>query len=148
MRDIVSNGAAADTDTSSLAVCIVTTGLLHSRSSVSDFREATDVDSFVNYYGQTESLSISCGALEAERQPNFIGTPTSVVETKLVDPDTGREPGPRNTEELCIRGDVVSPYWNRNRKAMKSFSDGWLHTGDHIRVDTDGSLYFQERLSE
>jgi long-chain acyl-CoA synthetase len=149
VRDVVSNGAAADTDTSSLDECIVTTGLLRSRSSVSDFREATDVDSFINYYGQTESLSISRGALEAERQPNFIGTPTSVVETKLVDPDTGRELGPGNAGELCIRGDVVSPgYWNRNRKAMKSFSDGWLHTGDRIRIDDDGSMYFQERLAD
>lgn len=149
VRDVVSNGSAADTDTSSLAVCIVTTGLLRSQSTVSGFRAATDVDSLINYYGQTESLSISRGTLAEGQQPNFIGTPTSVVETKLVDPDTGRELGPGNAGELCIRGDVVSlGYWNRNRKATSSFTDGWLQTGDRVRVTAEGSMYFQERLTD
>ncbi|MBX0288600.1 long-chain fatty acid--CoA ligase [Haloarcula salinisoli] len=148
MRETIEVDDEAVSDTSSLEICMVTTGLLRSKSTFTDFEATYDVDNVINYYGQTESLAVSMGTLSADTQPNYIGQPADVLETKLVDPSTGRELPPGNDGELLLRGDVVTPgYWNRHITASELFTDGWLRTEDRIQQDEDGNFYFLERLS-
>ncbi len=46
------------------------------------------------------------------------------------------EPG-----ELWVRGgNVALGYWNNEKATRETFVDGWLHTGDHFKIDRDGFL--------
>ncbi|KAG9316024.1 hypothetical protein JVU11DRAFT_3686 [Chiua virens] len=51
--------------------------------------------------------------------------------------------------ELHVRGGSVSLGYLLNQKATdETFKDGWLHTGDRIRIDADGVLYFEDRAKD
>ena len=57
--------------------------------------------------------------------------------------DDGTEANIDEHGELWLRGDSVAlGYWNNEKASKETFVDGWLHTGDKFRVDTDGNFWF------
>ncbi|KAI6098229.1 hypothetical protein F5141DRAFT_1190829 [Pisolithus sp. B1] len=51
--------------------------------------------------------------------------------------------------ELHVRGGCVSPgYWKDEAATKAAFEDGWLRTGDRIRIDANGVLYFEDRAKD
>ena len=61
--------------------------------------------------------------------------------TRLADPD--------RTGELWIKGpNVVRGYWHRNEDTARSFTDGWLHTGDVARIDDEGFVHIVDRTKD
>lgn len=59
------------------------------------------------------------------------------AEAKIVK-DDGTLAGPNEPGELWLYGDSVAMGYWRNEKATKeTFVDGWLRSGDRIRVDED-----------
>ena len=57
--------------------------------------------------------------------------------------DDGTEANTDELGELWLRGDSVAlGYWNNEKASKETFVDGWLHTGDKFRVDTDGNFWF------
>jgi long-chain acyl-CoA synthetase len=89
-------------------------------------------------YGLTEtSPVISVNSLE-DNDPASVGIPLAGVEIAI-----GAE------EELLTRSPAVTKgYWN-NPEATSTIldADGWLHTGDQVRVQ-NGHLYITGRLKE
>ena len=70
------------------------------------------------------------------------------TEIKVVD-EAGAEVGVDAIGELWVRGPNVTPgYWERPEANADSFTDGWLHTGDAARVDTDGYVYIVDRWKD
>lgn len=60
------------------------------------------------------------------------------MEARIVRPD-GSLAGPNEAGELHIRGAGTALGYKGNEKATReTFVDGWLHTGDRMRVDEDG----------
>lgn len=54
------------------------------------------------------------------------------------------EPG-----ELHVRSGCVALGYRNNPKATnETFVDGWLRTGDRIRIDEDGVLFFEDRAKD
>ena len=98
-----------------------------------------------NMLGLTEAGSVLLISGDESDQPEkrrgSFGKPAPGFHAKIVDPDAD------GVGELCIRGPfVMQCYYQRSRE--ESFDvDGWLHTGDLVRADDDGFLYFVGRLS-
>lgn len=100
-------------------------------------------------YGLSESSPVAAfNHLEYERKPGSIGQPLPGVAMKVVD-DNGEEV-PRGKEgELLIRGhNVMKGYYKKPEETAKTVVNGWLHTGDIVRMDDEGYVYVVDRLKE
>jgi acyl-CoA synthetase (AMP-forming)/AMP-acid ligase II len=98
-----------------------------------------------NMLGMTEAGSIVLIDGDESDQPEArrgsYGRPAPGFETEILDP-YGSGSG-----ELCIRGPyVMQGYYGRSREECFD-PDGWFHTGDLVRTDADGFVYFVGRLS-
>jgi acyl-CoA synthetase (AMP-forming)/AMP-acid ligase II len=55
----------------------------------------------------------------------------------------------RTEGELVARGaNVTAGYWNRLQATAATIVDGWLHTGDVVRVDDAGRVHIIDRLKD
>jgi acyl-CoA synthetase (AMP-forming)/AMP-acid ligase II len=102
-----------------------------------------------NLLGMTETGSVllyGCGDTDLpERKRGTFGRPVPGIECRVVDPETGQgaEEG-----ELLVRGpNVMQGYYGRERSECFD-ENGWLHTGDRVRVDADGDYYFLGRSGD
>lgn len=111
----------------------------------------------VNIYGQTEQSGLAiCEPIDQQRRAGSLGKPLEqVVRWQLVpvDGNDTAEPLPPlsgQIGELWVRGDAVTPgYWQLPEvNAEKITADGWLRTGDLVREEADGYLYYLERSDD
>ena len=88
-------------------------------------------------FGQTECMGPIVSRKE-ERRIGSIGKPTVGVEVRVTDED-----------ELVVKAAGCSPgYYNMPEKTAETFVDGWVHTGDKIRIDEDGFYYITGRVKD
>lgn len=80
-----------------------------------------------------------------------IGRPGADLETKIAD-ETGAVVIPGTPGELVVRRAGANPrygffsHYNKNAEATaKAWKDGWFHTGDIVRADAEGNLFFVDR---
>ncbi len=104
-----------------------------------------------NMLGLTEAGSVLLISDDESDQPEArrgsFGKPAPGFQTKIVDPETGKQVGIGGVGELCIRGPfVMQGYYKRSREECFD-ADGWFHTGDLVLSDGEGFLYFVGRLS-
>jgi carnitine-CoA ligase len=85
------------------------------------------------------------GTLGSPRQHPALG---AVNEARVVG-DGGGECGPGETGELLLRNPVITPgYWGMPEETKATIVDGWLHTGDLVTVNADGTYTFVARRKE
>jgi acyl-CoA synthetase (AMP-forming)/AMP-acid ligase II len=104
-----------------------------------------------NMLGMTEAGSVLLLSGDETDQPESrrgsFGKPAPGFETKIIDPDAGTALGVNTIGELCIRGPyVMQGYYGRAREECFD-ADGWFHTGDLVRQDDDGFVYYLGRRS-
>ncbi len=118
------------------------------------FRHETGVP-ITEAYGLTEtgggthinlsSFSKITGFMPVEKFGS-IGIPLPDTEVRIVDLDTGREVAAGQEGELWVRGpQVMIGYWPQ---AGKGLVDGWLATGDVVRMEEDGYFYITDRVKD
>jgi acyl-CoA synthetase (AMP-forming)/AMP-acid ligase II len=94
---------------------------------------------FANVFGQTETLGAYTTLLPDDhrdpRRVGSVGLPLPGVEVRVVDPDTGAD----------VETGAVGELWVTTGHNV---SDGWLHTGDLARRDSDGYIYPSGRLTD
>ena len=70
------------------------------------------------------------------------------IEMKVVDEDDN-EVSPGGVGELCAKGEaVMQGYWRMPEETEKSMRGGWQHTGDLVRIDEEGFIYYVDRLKD
>lgn len=107
----------------------------------------------VQGYGLTETSPVTnCDFVEPERmRPGSVGPALADTEEKVVDLETGTREVPRGEiGELLIRGpQVMQGYFNNAQATRETLTeDGWLHTGDIVRMDPDGYVWVLDRKKE
>jgi acyl-CoA synthetase (AMP-forming)/AMP-acid ligase II len=94
---------------------------------------------FANVFGQTETLGAYTTLLpDDHRDPNRVGSvgrPLPGVEVRVVDPDSG----------IDVEAGTVGELWVNT---TQNVIEGWLHTGDLARQDSDGYIYPTGRLKD
>src|SRR5450432_2974179 len=85
------------------------------------------------------------GTLDKPRQHPRLGI---VNEVRVVDAD-GHDVDVAGTGELLLRNPVVTPgYWQMPEQTAETVVDGWLHSGDLVTANADGTLTFMSRVKE
>jgi len=101
-------------------------------------------------YGATETSSVSTSnsAEDYLTRTDSVGIAVPAVDLKVVDAD-GLTLPTGEVGELWIRGpNVVKGYWNNPEATAKSFTDGWYHTGDIVRMDAEGFVFLLDRAKD
>ena len=99
-----------------------------------------------NGFGLTETSSVSTFLPHeyANTRPETVGFAAPVVDVELCDVD--KETG---VGELLIRGqNIVKGYWSKPEATASTFVDGWLHSGDLAKIDTDGFVQIVDRKKD
>jgi acyl-CoA synthetase (AMP-forming)/AMP-acid ligase II len=93
-------------------------------------------------FGQTEVAGLAVLNGYGGRGIGNSGRPSPLVQVRILDGD-GRECPVGVAGEIVIRGDVVhAGYWNRPQLNAERMRDGWWHTTDLGRRETDGTIHF------
>ncbi|MCL2082018.1 MAG: AMP-binding protein [Oscillospiraceae bacterium] len=104
-------------------------------------------------FGQTEASPVCTQTTvddSLEKRVHTVGKTLPFMETKIIDPETGREAPSGVAGEFCVRGYNVMKGYYKLPEATKSAidSDGWLHTGDLATVDADGYYKITGRIKD
>ena len=102
----------------------------------------------VQIYGATETAPIAIyqTADIAFDSAGSIGREGSDCSIRLVDA-AGQDVDSGAVGEIWVKGDnILSHYWNNPDESMTHITDGWFHTGDMARQDTNGLYWFADRL--
>jgi long-chain acyl-CoA synthetase len=100
-------------------------------------------------YGLSEaSPVVTKNPLDGTRKAGSIGLPIPNVEVSIQD-DEGRELGPHQVGELCVRGgNVMQGYWRQPEETAKVMRGDWLLTGDIGYRDEEGYYYITDRKKD
>lgn len=105
----------------------------------------------VSGFGLTEaSPCVACNFVDnINFKDGTVGVPLPSTEIKIVDLQTGKEVGIGEEGNMWIRGPQVSKgYLNNPVENEKNFVDGWLISGDVVKIDEDGFLTIVGRVKE
>lgn len=92
-------------------------------------------------YGLTECAPLVAGNNDFYIKPDAVGLPIPNVSYKIDKPDN------TGVGEILVKGpNVMLGYYKNEAETAKVIQDGWFHTGDLGKVDSDGWLYITGRL--
>jgi acyl-CoA synthetase (AMP-forming)/AMP-acid ligase II len=101
-------------------------------------------------YGLSETTGPGCVHLGLENihKVGAIGLPGFDWEYQIV--DENRNPAPEGkTGELMVKGPgVMKEYYKNPDETAKTLFNGWLLTGDMVRVDEDGFIWLVDRKKD
>ena len=98
----------------------------------------------------------AAGMIVAHQEPRHVGQrcfgrPQDYVELRIVD-EAGQDLEPGQDGELLVRRRGADPrkgffsgYYKDPEATQEAWRGGWLHTGDVVRQEPDGSMFFVDR---
>ncbi|WP_250005990.1 AMP-binding protein [Actinoplanes sp. M2I2] len=104
-------------------------------------------------YGMTETSPVSTMTRPDDtlaRRTETVGRVMPHLESKVVDPDTGRPVPHGEPGELCTRGySVMLGYWNQADATAEAIDAArWMHTGDLATMDAEGYVNIVGRIKD
>ncbi len=118
---------------------------------VSGFRRRAPGVTWATYWGQSELSQLGVIGFFREpgdipeRDPRWIGRPAPHVDVRVVD---RRGDDSEVGELLCRSPGVMEGYYRDCEATAAVLRDGWLHTGDVVRLDSGGNLFFYDRVKD
>jgi len=119
--------------------------------------QATDFETrfgapLIQLYGMTETvLPPLINPLGEHRRWASVGQVLPGVAIRVLDP-AGEPVAPGSPGELVIGGvpgvDITAGYHERPAETAALLRDGWLHTGDVVRLDEQGRAFFVDRVKD
>ena len=108
---------------------------------------------FTIVFGQTECSPVAAMTMATDSiadKAGTIGLPLPNMETKIVNPDTGKLAAIGEIGEFCTRGyHVMLGYFEMPEATAAAIdADGWLHTGDLCAMDGRGYCTVEGRLKD
>ena len=149
-RRLVAHPGFDEADLGTLRQCHVYGGLIPKRA-VEKIRRAAPGVMWASYWGQSELSQLGSigffGSMDdvPEGDPRWIGVPVPHLEVRIVD-DGGADTD--IGELLCRSPSVMVGYYKDPEATAAVFRDGWLRTGDIVRKDEHGNLFFLDRIKD
>ncbi|BBX32915.1 putative fatty-acid-CoA ligase [Mycolicibacterium mageritense DSM 44476 = CIP 104973] len=115
-------------------------------SLVEELHAAFPSAKLMNGYGMTETASLITVLpdQDAVAHADSVGYAVPSVDLGIV--SSGDDP---HEGELVVRGaNVTNGYWNRPTANAETIIDGWLHTGDVVRIDDAGRVHVVDRMKD
>jgi len=137
-------------DVSSLRRCLTYGGTVP-KAMIDAWAVAAPEITWGTYWGQSELSQLgSVGWFKTlEDIPNgdasWIGKPVPQLEIRVVD-DNGDDAV--EGELICRSPSVMLGYLKDPERTAETVKGGWLHTGDLVRIDADGNLFFFDRKKD
>jgi crotonobetaine/carnitine-CoA ligase len=105
--------------------------------------------SLLQLYGMTETVvPPTMNPMYGERRNYSIGRPVLSATVRIVDAAGGDVPA-GEVGQLLVHGEpgrtLMAGYFKNREATAETVRDGWLSTGDNVRADDDGYLYFVDR---
>ena len=116
------------------------------------------VKRFLNYfpgidfdenYGMTESAGpcMHLGLENIDKLGSF-GRPRLNIDARIVD-DDGNDVPRGTVGEMIMRGNhIMKCYYKNPRQTAVTLKNGWLYTGDLVRQDDEGFIYYVDRKKD
>jgi fatty-acyl-CoA synthase len=103
----------------------------------------------MHHFGLTEGgpFVACCPAERVFEKWGSIGRGVPGVEIAVVD-EAGERVKPGESGELLVKGPMMSGYWRNEEATAQAIVDGWLHTGDVVRVDDEGFMWVVDRKKD
>lgn len=96
----------------------------------------------------TEAIGIAMTPPNGPNKPGSTGPPGAGVALSVRD-EHGAEMAPGDVGQLWIRyNGVMVGYWDHPEATAEVFAGEWFDTGDLVRVDTDGYVWFSGRRKQ
>jgi crotonobetaine/carnitine-CoA ligase len=116
---------------------------------VKRFSELFGVE-FITGYGSTEVNMVSMTS-RRDSKPGSVGRLLDDFEVAIFDEcDQALTPG--NVGEIVVRPRrpyiTFLGYWGKPQQTVDAWRNLWMHTGDAGYIDTDGYLYFVDRIKD
>jgi carnitine-CoA ligase len=116
-----------------------------------EFRRRFNVNRILTVYGSTEIGTATFDNEGTSPQPGRVGTPSPLLEFKLVDEhDLDVEDGQAGEAVVRPREPwlLMAGYQDQSAANMNAWRNGWFHTGDALYRDGDGAYHFVDRLRD
>src|SRR6185312_4910470 len=101
-------------------------------------------------FGQTEMSPVTCMLLgdDAIRKRGSVGKVIPTVAARVVDDDMNDVPIGEVGEIVYRAPTLMSGYWNNPEATAEAFAGGWFHSGDLVRMDSDGYVWVVDRKKD
>ncbi|MGZ4562392.1 MAG: fatty-acid--CoA ligase FadD5 [Mycobacterium sp.] len=101
-------------------------------------------------FGQTEMSPVTCMLLgeDAIRKRGSVGKVIPTVAARVVDENMNDVPVGEVGEIVYRAPTLMSGYWNNPEATAEAFAGGWFHSGDLVRMDSDGYVWVVDRKKD
>jgi len=104
-------------------------------------------------YGSTETGGVSGTPIDEKAPMGSCGRVLPYQTIKLIDPDSMRPVSQGRPGEMLVSSEhMVREYWNKPEETSKCFIEldnrRWYRTGDMVRMDEGGWLFFVDRTAD
>lgn len=101
-------------------------------------------------FGQTEMSPVTCMLLgeDAIAKRGSVGRVIPTVAARVVDQNMNDVPVGEVGEIVYRAPTLMSCYWNNPEATAEAFAGGWFHSGDLVRMESDGYVWVVDRKKD